>query len=150
MRHEESTTKAWDGGSALANIVNRAFYTALLLVAGVGRAESAVREAIELWDADCEPEEVLFQKAVHSAVASPFAISTDIDSLDRAESLLPSELRSILRLPTRIRQCYVLRVLVRFTEPFVANLLHLNADEVNRNTCTGLERLGAMRVTSHA
>ncbi len=150
MEHEESATKAWAGGSALPLIVNRSFYTALLLAADVGQAETAVRRAIEFWESDCEPEEVLFQRAIHSAVAAPVATSTDIESLDLAESLLPSELRSILRLPTRIRQCYVLRVLVRFPEPIVANILHLSAGEVNRNTCTGLERLAAVTVASHA
>jgi Sigma-70, region 4 len=146
MKRHDSAAEALQGGDDLQHTLRRAFFVALLLAANAEEAESAVLEAIQLWNSAEEPAEALFRNTVRAMMNSPIQRSCQEDICEAAASLLPVPLRGVLRLPPRVRQCYVLSFLVGFSQESVACLLHLSADEVGQYMGAGLQRLAGFRV----
>ena len=112
-----------------------AFRIAHLLTASVARSESAVMEAIDSFEPDLDSHEDLLRGTIRAAIQRPPS------QLQAIDSFLQSELRAVLSLPTELRQCFVLRFLVRLPVPACARLLRLNAAAVNDRTCAALQRL---------
>lgn len=88
--------------------IHWAYLIAELLVTNAEEAESAIQRAIVAWDPDQPPEE-FFQLTLKSALVQPQVAS---QTRLAQSSALPRELRRVKRLPTALRQAYVLRFLV--------------------------------------
>ena len=91
--------------------LGKAFTVALLLSAGVQRAEAAVLAAVGQLDPDqvCDDE---FIGACVKHATMPQTRSTDrLEPVENAP--LPIELKRILLLPTYLRHSFVLRVLLK-------------------------------------
>jgi hypothetical protein len=140
-KYYDSLTETFESGDDLPYTLRRAFFASLLLAADAEEAESAVLEAIQLWNSAEEPCEALFRNAVRVVLRNRVQRSSQADTFEAAESGFPVQLRGILRLPLLVRQCYVLRLLVGFSQQSVARMLDLSADEVSQHTCVALQRL---------
>jgi DNA-directed RNA polymerase specialized sigma24 family protein len=119
--------------------LDRALLTAHLLTGSLQQAEEATRDAIDSWNADEEPEEVLFQHVLNSAARAQ--VEPNPASLDSSTSYLPDELKAVLRLAPQLRRCFVLCILEGLTAKACARLLCLQSDMVERYTCDALQCL---------
>lgn len=120
--------------------VSRAFRTVHLLTASIQQAESAILRAIDSLDPDVDARESLFQNAILAALNCPSSESQSIESLG------PPELHAVLRLPENLRRCFVLRVLVGFSQSACARLLNMTVATVNEYTCAALQRLAGVNL----
>ena len=122
-------------------VIDRAFLAAHLLTGSPEQAECAVLEAIASWSPDRSQDE-LFEKVLHAAVRGA---AEDAQSLaneaDSPDTSLPGPLQAVLRLAPLVRQCYVLRVLVRLPRKACASLLDLSLQRVDQYTCAALRCL---------
>jgi DNA-directed RNA polymerase specialized sigma24 family protein len=55
--------------------------------------------------------------------------------------LLPIEVQNVLQLPTSVRQCFVLRLLLAMPEDFSARLVGLDVGAVDRNIALAAQAL---------
>jgi len=115
-----------------------AFWIAYLLTTSVQQSESAVIEAIESFEPDRDTLEDLLRGAIRVAIQRPRS------QLQPADSVLQPDLRAVLCLPTELRQCFVLRLLVRLPVPACTRLLRSNSALVNDWTCVALQRLAGL------
>jgi hypothetical protein len=115
--------------------VERAFLTARLLTASVGRAENAILGAIQSWYPDDGLED-LFERAMDAAVSHE--IDWGAAEREPDDEGLPPELRRVLSLPDEIRRCYVLRVLAGMPAEACAGMLRLHAHVVDELTSAAL------------
>jgi hypothetical protein len=60
---------------------------------------------------------------------------------------LPVELLRVLRLSPRIRQCFVLRFLMAMPRQYCADLLRIDAEEVDANSCLAAQQLASIVVS---
>jgi hypothetical protein len=119
--------------------IGRAFLAAHLLTASTEQAESAVVEAMDSWDPDDDSDEVLFQQVFRTALQAD--VEGVPSSWNDPASMLPIELKAVLRLAPQLRRCYVLRMLVGLSRQTCARLLHLHSREVDHYTREALQRL---------
>jgi hypothetical protein len=87
-------------------VLGPALIAARFLTATDLDAETAVLSAIEAWNSEVEDESALVRRALAAA------LKRDAELAIRATNftlLVPAELKSILRLPLRLRRCFVLR-----------------------------------------
>jgi hypothetical protein len=96
---------------------------ALLLTGDAVKAEEVVQRAIDFLDA-----EEIYTDALLILV-STLALQAD-DIGDFIPAGMPEELRSLLGLTRMKRQCFVLRVLLGFSEERCARLLHVGAERI--------------------
>jgi DNA-directed RNA polymerase specialized sigma24 family protein len=123
----------------IKHTIGRAFLAAHLLTASTEQAESVVVEAMESWDPDDDSDEVLLHLVLRSALqADTEGVPWNSNDLD---SMLPTELKAVLRLPPQLRHCYVLRTLVGLSRQTSARLLNLHSREVDHYTREALQRL---------
>ena len=116
-----------------------AFCTALLLTADVERAEAAVLEAIQ--NSDCDPLlGVSFRDVIERSVNPARGRQGPCAPLS-----VPAELQGVLRLPPRLRHCFVLRLLLNFSRRACAEILRLHVRQVDRYTCAALASLPGLR-----
>ncbi len=122
--------------------LENAFIAGLLLTGSVERAESAILESVRISCPDDLFSEALFRRVVHYSinqqVETPTAHERD---LDRAESILPFELRCVLRLSLNLRYCYVLRILVGLPREVCAWLLQMDSSQIDEYTCAAILEL---------
>lgn len=104
---------------ATNEVLRRTFTTALLLTGNVAQSEAAIADSFGY-------SQLLVQRALEVALAAP-ASATEQDVVS---SLLPPELRRVLRLPTDLRQCFVLRILAGLPGAVCAPLLHKEISQV--------------------
>jgi len=95
--------------------------------------------AIDSWNPDRDSDEDLVQAALRAAVQA--ANSTSSNRSDQSESRIPTELKPILRLPAKLRHCYVLRMLEGLSKDVCARILRLDSRQVERYTCAALQAL---------
>jgi hypothetical protein len=57
---------------------------------------------------------------------------------------LPVELLRVARLSPRLRQCFVLRVLMAMPRRYCAGLLRMDAEQVDANSCLAAQELANM------
>jgi hypothetical protein len=120
----------------MEQLVCKAFWAALLLTGDAARAEEAVQEAIDFLDADD-----LFSDALLLFVST---MALRLDGDESALPLLPKDLRNVMRLPRMKRQCFVLRILLGFTEGRCARLLHVQDQRISDELCLALSELASM------
>jgi DNA-directed RNA polymerase specialized sigma24 family protein len=123
--------------------LGRALIAARLLTANDLEAETALLSAIEAWNSDVEDEPALVRRALAAA------LKRDAESPMRATNftlLVPAELKSVLRLPPRLRRCFVLRILEGLTSAECAGLLRVPRETLNHFTYEALCRLAAVDV----
>jgi len=114
--------------------LSRAFTTALLLTANTERAEAAVLDGINaLHPGEASPEK-LFLEVAAAAFAAGRGSARRLQELECAASVLPPELRPVLRLPLNLRQCFVLRVLMSLSRESCARLLVRGVNAVDHDT----------------
>jgi hypothetical protein len=112
--------------------LSKAFTTALLLTGSVERSEAAVLESIRWLNLD---DDAAGEKLIRGALKAAIARECEIveqrpGELDYALSLLPLELRRVLRLPADLRHCFALRVLAGLPRNVCAPLLNLEIRQV--------------------
>lgn len=145
MEYRAVSAVARKFGSDIEQTISRAFLAAHLLTASTEQAESATMEAIDSWDPDEEPEEMLFQSVVGAAARSSIKPAPSISNKSGvAGSYLPVELQAVLGLAPHLRRCFVLRILIGLPPQVCSRLLHLDSHSVDRFVCAALECLGSL------
>ena len=120
--------------------IGKAFVAALLLTASAEKAEAAVLEGIKLLELD-ETCETLVNETVKAAIEMRTDIESGTAELEQLSSLLPSELHPVIHLSPRFRQCFVLRILVRWPLEICARLLRLETGQIEAHTQIAILRL---------
>jgi hypothetical protein len=116
-----------------------AFCTALLLTADVKNAEAAVLEAIQ--NSDCDP---LCGVSLRDVIERSVDPSREVQR-QYTPAPIPAELQEVLRLSSRLRHCFVLRILLKFSRLACAEILRLQVRQVDRYTCEALASLSVFR-----
>src|SRR5271170_611684 len=92
--------------------VSRTFVMAHLLTASLDQAETACREALDVWNPEVEGDEALLRYGVAAALRTgPGPIPARLNNSLSAGSYLPAELQAVLKLPQPLRPCFALRML---------------------------------------
>ena len=135
-----------DGGMVLneqefSRTINTAFVTAVLLTADVAQAEAAVLEAIHLTDLEQRGSEALLKATVVAATGSQPSSRRSHETWNYRSSVLPWQLNSVTYLSTRLRQCFVLRVLRGWSRDCSASVLQLTPGAVDEYTLAAVVRL---------
>ncbi|MCU1232336.1 MAG: hypothetical protein JWP63_303 [Candidatus Solibacter sp.] len=113
-------TTAIETGTSLC----KTFVTAVLLTGNTNRAEAAILEGIASLD-NPEDSAELLARTLDSLLLQD-------DAVGAVPSSLPPELQRVLWLPSRLRRCLVLRVLMAWPRERCAALLGLDAAEIDR------------------
>ena len=117
--------------------LSRIFTATLLLVGGVEQAEAAMADAIGRMDAESISNLALLRECARAALAVPSG-----NDIEDASSLLPLELRRVLRLPLELRRSFVLRMLAGLSREECADLNVRDSDE---NVCAAIQELARIR-----
>src|SRR5277367_3317268 len=126
----------------LHETLENAFIAGLLLTGSIEQAEAAILESVRMTCPDDLFGETLFRRAVHYAIDPQIRVSGQQQKeVERAASILPFELRCVLKLSKNLRYCYVLRVLVGLPREVCAWLLHLDTAQVEERTCAAMLEL---------
>jgi DNA-directed RNA polymerase specialized sigma24 family protein len=116
-----------------------AYLAAILLTGSVQSAEQAVVRGLDATDRNATNEELLRATVVASTEIMHSAKQHEV--VARAVALLPIELQNVLQLPTSVRQCFVLRLLLGVPEDFSARLVDLDVGELDRNIALAAQAL---------
>jgi hypothetical protein len=125
----------------MEQLLCRAFWVSVLLSGDAGVAEEVIREAIEFLDM-----EDLSTDALLIFVAT---LSLQLCGDESAPPILPEELRSVVRLPRMRRQCFVLRILLKWPEARCARLLHVEPVQISDSLVDAVSELAAMNAAMH-
>jgi len=110
-----------------------AYRAAILLTANARFAEKAVMCAIESMNRETATGEDLLGMTVTASIQ--IMTSAEYSKIIASEvSFLPAELRQVLQLPARLRQAFVLRVLLAMPRELSAQLLDMDPVELDRST----------------
>ena len=112
----------------LTAILRKSFWVAYLLTGNAARAESAVRQAIDLWDCNADNFEQLLHTTARIAARNSLACSCDVDIL------LPAELCRVAELPPDLRSCFVLRMLLGLPSSTCAHILDLPVSRIEQHS----------------
>lgn len=118
---------------------SRIFAAAYLLTGSAKQAETAMLESTQQLDIDATPDGCPPWKAIVAAIMRRYRDS--VETSDEASTLLPIELLRVLRLSPRLRQCFVLRVLMAMPRQYCASLLGIDAEEVDANSGLAAQKL---------
>jgi hypothetical protein len=129
--------------STIDETVSKSFRTALLLTGSSFIAEAATLDAIHSEDPDQVQDGRLLRAAIVAAMAMGFS---DMPELDEVSSILPLELRRVLRLPAELRRCFVLRILAGLSGEECSHL-HMSISLVDERTRAAASELVAIRQT---
>jgi len=127
------------GSVVIDKSLSRMFVAAYLLTGSARQAEALVSESIRQLDIDATRDGRLSWKA-----SAATALAEDPGSEQtpgEAPTALPVELQRVLRLSPRLRQCFVLRVLMAMPRSYCAGLLRMDADQVEANACLAAQEL---------
>jgi hypothetical protein len=130
--------------STIDETVSKSFRTALLLTGSSFIAEAATLDAIHSEDPDQVQDGRLLRAAIVAAMAMGFS---DMPELDEVSSILPLELRRVLRLPAELRRCFVLRILAGLSGEECSHLLDMSIGLVDERTRAAASELVAIRQT---
>jgi hypothetical protein len=120
--------------------LERSFTTALLLTASAGRAEAAVLEGIRVVDAFELSDAALFRETLAASMEAN-SQKAPAAELEYASSLLPLDLRPLLRLSRDLRSCFVLRVLVGLSREVCARMLRIGIRQIDELVCDSVQAL---------
>jgi hypothetical protein len=143
MEYGVAEIKTCETQDCVQDVIGRAFLTAYLLTANTEQAENAVMEALDSWNPGEESAETLPERALATAatrIETGFAAPNPTEQ-DTPGAFVPTELQAVLRLPVRLRHCYVLRVLARWPREVCARLLNLDSRQVDQYTCAAMRCL---------
>jgi hypothetical protein len=127
------------GSVVIDKSLSRMFVAAYLLTGSARQAESVVSESIQHLDTNATRVGCLSWKAIAAAILSE---DPDADPTpDESPTELPIELLRVMRLSPRLRQCFVLRVLMAMPRHYCAGLLRINAEQVDADTCLAAQEL---------
>jgi hypothetical protein len=135
--------------STLHEDIDKAFITAFLLSGNAARAEAAVLKGVGGMYSDRQGEAML-QGVVKAAIERGAPLWQGPKLPEPELSRLPLELQRVIRLPLFLRQCFVLRVLVKFPRELCADLLSSDAGQVDRGACAAMLELPSIRDKSFA
>jgi len=130
------------GSVVIDHCLSRIFVAAYLLAGNARQAEAAVSESIERLDLAAARNGRLSWKTIAAAImrSAPDSEPTS----EEAPIALPVELQRVLRLSPRLRQCFVLRVLMAMPRHYCAGLLCVDAGQVEANSCLAARELASM------
>jgi hypothetical protein len=140
---EEDNKHCNRGGpkSLMNETVGKSFLTAVLLGGCVKQAEMAVLEGIQSLSNGTDPYgDALQINAASAGVRQRYGRTGAADTA-KASLLLPAELRRVLRLPTALRQCFVLRLLMVLPRELTAEILGQDVEAVDRHTARAAQAL---------
>ena len=129
------------GSVVVDRCLSRTSVAAYLLGGGAAGAESLPPEGPRRLPIDAIRDGWVSWKAVPAAV--PGKLDSQPPSPGSPE-FLPVELQRVLRLSTRLRQCFVLRFLMAMPRQYCAGLLHIDAEEVDANCSLAAQDLARM------
>ncbi|HYZ86005.1 MAG TPA: hypothetical protein VE621_16460 [Bryobacteraceae bacterium] len=109
--------------------ISTASLVAMLLTASASLAEEAVMQAIEWMD---RSEELLRMTVVASIKITPSEQKHGF--IGDGLPVLPDELQDLVQLPLRLRQAFVLRLLLAMPRDFSAGLLDLDLSTLDQMT----------------
>ncbi len=142
MRHHLLVTTAVNLGlTAVRGIADKAFLTAYLLTGDSRTAEKATLAGIESWNLSEEPADAVFKRTLAAALDTPAPNEPEGEL-----PAFPAELQRVLRLPPRLRHCFVLRVLLELPLDVCARMLHLTSRRVNQSSLAAGRALACRRV----
>jgi len=130
------------GSIVIDNCLSRLFVAAYLLTGSVKQAEWAISESIRQLDIHATRSGCLPWKTIAAAIVRGDPGSEQAP--DEASSVLPVELLRVLRLSPRLRQCFVLRFLMAMPRQYCADLLRIDAEEVDANSCLAARELAGI------
>jgi hypothetical protein len=126
-------------------ILKRSILAAHLLIGDITEAENVVMEAIDAWEPDDAAGEQLFQTTLRAAARRSIAFfSAGSNETAALNWELPIELLRVLKLPSELRQSFVLRVLLGLPSQVCTQILELAVHEVSEYTCAAMKRLSAL------
>jgi hypothetical protein len=120
-----------DNGPITNEALGRTFITALLLTGSAERAEAAVLEGIKVTQRGEVSDEALLLQGTLSASIAAGADGPRAEEQQHASSLLPVELRRVLRLLPDFRRGFVLRVLVGLSREVCARMLQTEIQHID-------------------
>ena len=120
-----------------------AYRAAILLTADARLAEEAVMRAIESMNRDTATGDDLLWMSVAASIQ--IMTSAEYSKIRTSDaSFLPAELQKVLQLPARLRQAFVLRVLLAMPRELSAHLLDVDPIELDRSTGLAAKTLAAL------
>ncbi len=122
----------------ISKMLNQAFRAAFLLTGSSEAAEASVLDAIASLDPDRISSDHLLSGTINSAVRGR---ATQLDHFVEADSAYPVELRRILLLAPKPRQCFVLRVLLGLAVETCSDILGLSTREIENGLRTAMLEL---------
>jgi len=127
-------------------ILNKAFFTALLLTGSAQKSEAALLESIGSLELDQDTQgEKLLRGALKAAIAQDYeAAAPGTEELEYALSLLSPELKAVLRLPAHLRFCFILRFLARLPRNVCASLLNLEIPQLEQTATVAAQMLAGV------
>ena len=119
--------------SVTSEALSRAFITTLLFTGSVSQSEAALLEGIQDLDLDDDASgELLIRTALQAAIERQGkAAEQQPEEVEYALTLVPPELRRVLRLPADLRHSFLLRILGGLPSDVCASLLHLEIRQVD-------------------
>ena len=108
----------------------RVYRVAILLTASARRAEEAVTRAIESLDLNAMTSHGLSEATIKAATEKETSFE-DAGVTAEDLGLLPPELQDVAKLPTTLRQPFVLRILLAMSRDSTARFLDLEASAVD-------------------
>jgi hypothetical protein len=127
------------GSVVIDKCLSRSFVAAYLLTGSAKQAEAVLSESIQHLDIAATRDGCLSWKAIAAAIKRGGADSES--TLDEAPPALPAELLRVLRLSPRLRQCFVVRLLMAMPRHYCAGLLRIDARQVDAYSCLAAQEL---------
>ena len=127
------------GSIVIDKCLSRIFVAAYLLTGSAQQAEAMMLESIQQLDIDATRNGCLSWKSIAAAIAR--GCSGAEQRPDEPSTALPIELLRVLRLSPRLRQCFVLRVLMAMPRQYCADLLRIDAEEVDASSRLAAQKL---------
>jgi hypothetical protein len=131
-------------GVAMTNeVLGRPFITALLLTGSTEETEVAVLEGIKAMERHSFRGDALLQGTIAASI--PTNIREELDEgQEQTSSVLPVELRRVLRLSQELRRCYVLRVLLGLPREICARMLRTEIHRIDELVCVSARALACL------
>jgi hypothetical protein len=120
--------------------LGRAFTATLLLTASVAQAEASVLAGVEAMNQLRVSDEALFLESITASIAMELREDRENDH-GGASSLLPPQLRAVLRLPRELRRGFVLRLLFGLPREICASILRTCPSRVDEILLDAAEAL---------
>lgn len=130
------------GSVVIDPCLSRIFVAAYLLTGNAEQAEAVASESIQQLDISATRDGRLSWKTLAAAILQRDPGPEQMHH--EAPMALPVELQRVLRLPPRLRQCFVLRVLMAMPRHYCAGLLHMGADQVEANSSQAAQVLASI------